>query len=383
MIVFFVLCMSDTNTGMGGHYYSLLHTATELERMGEPCRIVVFGDMRPRALAGRDHDFYPRTDAGMAQFKRDFAPRMPQVRVFHAFSELTGAFCQGPLREYGKPFVVTKPGKPPMSWRRDRFRNMVFFQQSEFDAERRLAGRWGVYNPALIPNRISPALIRGTGRTSPFGGGAGLKILRIGRINATYNGVVRQSVNLMRRLQSLGHDAELAVVGTVEDPAALDDLRAEGWADVTLRTTEDFTRDAVQLIPFADIVVGIGRGAMEATVHRKPTFVSGTDPALPIFLDDASFPAALAHNFSQRTPATGPCAPEAAFARFLPLLESEAARAEYRAFQDRAADRHLDASAGARALMAYYATCRPDRWYDKTVMRAFRLASRLRGITGR
>ncbi len=383
MIVFFILCMSDTNTGTGGHYYSLLHTATEMERMGKECRIVVFGDMRPRALAGRDYAFYPKTPDGMAAFKRDFADRMPRVTVFHAFSELTGAFCQAPLRDYGKPFVVTKPGKPPLPWRRDRFRNMVFFQESEFAVEHQFAGRWGVYNPVLIPNRISPTLIRGQGRASPFTDRPGLKILRIGRINATYNKVVHQSVNLMRRLQALGHAAELAVVGMAEDPAALAELQAEGWPDVTLHTTEDFTTDAVQLIEFADIVVGIGRSAMEAVVWRKPTFVGGTDPALPIFLDETTFPAALAHNFSQRIPATGPCAPEAAFARFLPLLESETTRADHRAFQDRVADRYLDASAGAKALIAWYATCKPDRWYDKAVMRAFRVAARLRGMTGR
>ena len=384
MIFFFINSQAGLNTGMGGHYYSLLHTVTEMERLGEACTIVVLGDMRPKAFTGREYAFYPKTAEGLAQFKVDFAALLPQARVFHTFDKSAGKIIELALREYSAPLIVTKPGRPPESWKRRRYRNMVFFQESEFLHEQALARlSGGLYNPALIPNRISPTLIRGTGRRSPFTTKPGLKLLRIGRINPGYNKVVRQSVNLMERLRALGHKVELAVVGTVESQNALDKLQAQGWPDVVFRTSDDFTVNAAQLIEFADIVVGIGRGAMEAMVHRKPTFVSCTDPALPVFLDAQTFPEAFAHNFSQRTPAIGPCAPEAALARFQPLLESEPARQAYRGFQDDVALRYLDASAGAKALLAYYQTCKKDPWYGLTFRRIVQVVDKTRTLLAR
>jgi len=381
MIFFFINCQNGLNTGMGGHYYSLLHTVTEMERLGEACTIVVLGDMRPKAFTGREYAFYPMTAQGLAQFKVDFAAQLPQARVFHTFDKSAGKIIELALGGYSAPLIVTKPGRSPASWKRHRYRNMIFFQESEFRHEQALARlSGGFYNPALIPNRISPTLIHGTGRTSPFTSKPGLKLLRIGRINPGYAKVVRQSVALMERLRALGHEVELAVVGTVESQEALDKLQAQAWPDVVFRTSDDFTVNAAQLVVFADIVVGIGRSAMEAMVHRKPTFVSCTDPTLPVFLDAQSFPTALSHNFSQRIPTTGPCAPEAAFARFLPLLQSEAARQAYRGFQDDVALRYLDASAGAKALLAYYQTCKKDPWYGLTVRRIVQVVDRTRTL---
>ncbi|TVR97021.1 MAG: hypothetical protein EA406_10600 [Rhodospirillales bacterium] len=361
MIVYIILCERAFSTGMGGHYFSMLHLVKEMENLGEKCEIVCFGDMRPGAFTGQAYSMYERTDAGWKSFEADFKGRMSQCRIIHCYGDEVTRWVDNRIHDWGIPVVTTKPGRKPFAGHNRRFRNMIFFTASEYEQERRRAFLSPMrYNLALIPQRISKEQLVGHGRRSPFSDSNAIKILRIGRFVPEYAIVVQQSVNLARQLRARGREAEISVVGTMQDVTVFDELQRRYGNDTTFLTDEEFTFRAAELIGFADIVVGVGRGAMEAVMMRKPTFVSGTDPNLPIFLDQLSFDACFANNFSTRTEAVGACEPHAAFERFFASIESETEAERHLSFLDEIAREHFDAAVGAQRTLDYYATCRSE-----------------------
>src|SRR5690606_24264422 len=93
----------------------------------------------------------------------------------------------------------------------------------------------------------------------------------------------RQMFALARRIRANGQRVRGVLIGTLEDAAASERVRALADTDDLIITDPAFTTNAAQLLGAADVVFGTGRGLMEAALIGKPVLapVSGAElPAL-------------------------------------------------------------------------------------------------------
>lgn len=177
------------------------------------------------------------------------------------------------------------------------------FSRENYDFYRRLHPRLPIY---LVPNRVAPArlaapdgsLRRRVGNDAPI-------ILRIGRFVPNYELVNRSTLALSRFLTHEGVAHNLVFIGYPDDPGAR--LYAElheaaaTHANIFVLETPDFTENAARFIGEAQLIIGTGRGAMEAFMTGVPVAVFAKNSELPVLLSgEAVLEDAFAANFSQR-----------------------------------------------------------------------------------
>lgn len=362
MILFFISCFKQVNTGAGGHYYSLMQMATALDLEN---RIVVVGDFFPPAYMGSDVEYI---DGGY-----DSLPdRLPEsifqnkISLVHAYDTRSAVTASQVASACGVPLVVTKPGGPPQKGCTVYFKNQIVFHGHDYDLfDRKKIDR--PRNLACIPNRV--LLERhddAADRKNPFSqcNGDCLKILRIARIGEIYLDSILQSIHLVERVREAGIDAVLAIIGTVQDDKAFERIEqlvtGEGKETyVKLLSSPEYTVNAAELIPFADVVVGTGRSFMEGMANGKLMFFPVKEEALPCFLTEGTYQEAFYHNFSPRVTKTMEIDPEKRLQEFIALIESGELK-QYERFVLDTFLRNHDVNEGVNRLKEYYASVSQD-----------------------
>lgn len=323
MILFFIGCFSEVNTGAGGHYYSLLQMKNALT---EESQIVVFGDFIPQTYETETVIFIKTSMRNVLNADVSVLTRIAGVKCIHAYDIAVSLIGSKVAARLKVPFINTKPGGPPIKRWSLSFQNQIVFHPFDlnyFQSRGLLAPK----HVCMIPNRVARPSVADNNRPNPFVDSPkdAIKLLRIARIGHTYKQSILQSILLAERINQEHGRCDLAIVGKIEDQDAFDDIqkRVADKPFVRLFTDKTYTLNAAELVPYADVVVGTGRGLIEALSYGKMIFFPVNQGDLPCFLTEKTYQEAFYHNFSQRVPLSEEVAPEARLLEFYQVLQSD------------------------------------------------------------
>lgn len=129
-----------------------------------------------------------------------------------------------------------------------------------------------------------------------------LKILRVSRINNAYLPTFIAAVNQHKLLLQKGIKAVTHLIGFEEDAAAAEVIRKaiEGVEDIQLYTHDHYVINTKELIPFYDIVIGIGRGFWEGVACNKMVLGYAKNSTLPVLVTAQNIDVFMEFNCSAR-----------------------------------------------------------------------------------
>jgi len=128
----------------------------------------------------------------------------------------------------------------------------------------------------------------------------GKVILRISRISSYYKESLVQAINLSNKLYEDGVDNTLVILGLVQEKDVLEELKLIANNNVIFINNKEFTQSASELINIADIVIGTGRGLMEAASLGKALLTPMKNSKHPVLLTVSNFENLFYYNFSER-----------------------------------------------------------------------------------
>tara|TARA_B110001452_G_scaffold67562_1_gene54408 strand:- start:6705 stop:7862 length:1158 start_codon:yes stop_codon:yes gene_type:complete len=173
--------------------------------------------------------------------------------------------------------------------------NFSFFDKNE---------KYKLTNKVLIPNRVNNLIVdyeRIESLKNLIGNPKKI-ILRISRITDHYESTLMQTVNLYNSLNLKDKETTLLIIGVVQEDDLLLKLQNQVKnIEKAFFITDDFyTLNASELIPIADVVVGTGRGVMEASFFNKILLTPLKDCKYPVLISEANFEELFQTNFSPR-----------------------------------------------------------------------------------
>lgn len=368
MILFFISCFENINTGAGGHYYSLLQMHKALSKES---KIVVFGDFVPQVYEAEDIVFIKVSKDQLLSADTRALESLVDVECVHFYDIDVALIASKVAAKLRVPLVCTKPGGPPIKPWSLSFKNQIVFHPFDYQYFKN-RGPLAPAKLCQIANRVSWPKVTQAERASPFPGAADecVKILRIARIGHAYRQSILQAIRLADKIHADCGLVHLALVGKIEDQQVYESVQKlvheRGY--VSLHTDKEHTLNAAELIPYADVIVGTGRGLIEGLSFGKPLFFPVLNEALPCFMTESSYEEAFYHNFSERVPKSTVVDPEARLEEFLQLLRAgklaSASELSLRLFERD----HL-ISVGAERLQKFYSELdqceRPQDFYLK------------------
>lgn len=306
MIVYVIGNFSGFNSGHGGHYYSVLHTAQQMKQYDDTI-IYSVGQEQPSPLRGCEfatHIFSSGPACQVsAEIRSDLASRglLPKVRIVHGFDYNSSITSLALAKELDVPFVLTKCGGSPISRMKPVFPNTLLFH--EMDLRIFKARAPGGDRIRVIPNRVAPIGYDQERAIRMFGPKKDTVLFKIGRIGKAYEKSISEAIDLAIGLNKAQAGCTLHIIGYVEDRSILDNLRgrAAPLADrIKFHTEPDETRNAAELLGYCDAAVATGRGAMEAMSLGKIVLFPCANTNVPCILDEATWRSAAEENFSER-----------------------------------------------------------------------------------
>lgn len=347
----------------GGHARSLETTASALARSND-CFILVVGPYpSPIFQASTLRTYHVHYNgwnilspllAAMAIVKAE------RPDVLHLFDSRIDFFARtiSVLRRI--PMILTKCGGPSPRRFFPWHGNLIVYSQEDvnwFSRQRKYAGT-RIHH---IPNRLAgfecdAALIAKLrdriDENTPV-------ILRIARFCKHYEKSMTQGIALVRRLNEDGAKCQLVIVGTVQDQDSYDRIAAMADKHVYLITDVEFTTDAKSLIDGADLVIGTGRGFMEAASRAKVLLTPLADGSLPLLVTEDNFDSIFATNFSPRNRVDG-YDEEANYTLIRKVLQDAGFRAEQETLS-RTLNTHFSIDAALETYAALYSEIRYER----------------------
>jgi len=114
-------------------------------------------------------------------------------------------------------------------------------------------------------------------------------------------GSIRQSIIFSRKLREHGITNTLIIIGVIEDPNVYVKLiEFSRFDNIMLLTEPTYTTKASEFIHYADLVVGTGRGFMEAALQGKLMLCPDNANKRLAFIDDSNIDLFFSRNFSGR-----------------------------------------------------------------------------------
>ena len=124
--------------------------------------------------------------------------------------------------------------------------------------------------------------------------------LRITRITEEYENGLRQSINLINRLNKKGHQVILLVVGSIYSETLYENLIQTGNSKIVFVTEDKYTKNSKEILDIADFVIGTGRSLMEAASKRKVLLTPVKLRKYPSIVNEKTFFNFFTTNFSER-----------------------------------------------------------------------------------
>lgn len=375
MIVYLISSYQGINTGSGGHYYSLLQMAQEVSKI-EDVLVISIGDREPEMFS--NFEFARHINATMMSmlFKvkdvigtiREYSSK--DVKVIHGYDEHTVYLLRRLQRAFECEVVLTKCGGAPKKTL-PSISKLIVFHSKDYEFYKDSLRFSKVYK---ISNRVKSTTFnynRQSQLDEVYDDDC-YNIVKIGRIGGYYYHTLKQSINLACLINKF-KKVKLSFIGYLESSLYFDELMnyaKENGVALEIFCEPAFTKKASELVWGADIVVGTGRGAMEALSSRKLLFfpVKGTD--LPCIFTDETAEFAMSNNFSERTELPDELKRYLDGSVIIDLLEDKKALNSSIDFGRKVFEKEYCVVTGARRVLEVYEdqVCnvrhRPSRWID-------------------
>lgn len=299
-ILFVITSSRDSNSGFGGHYYSLL-TYVEVLKTYFNIYILHYSEEKESILDQKigDSPFYIKTN-NIDSF--DIEKINPRIVIFFGASYIKTYSLKHKLIKLAIPVIGLKPGgKKPKYY--PFYDYIICFSKNDYDWFTNYYTFNKVSNIIYLPNRVlkhppNYKRIDQLSITSP----TQLNLLRVSRINNTYYESFIKTINLHKKLKKNNINVNTVIVGNCEDISILNRLYEIiiNIPNITILTDSKYTNNAVELIPLFNVVAGIGRGFMEAVAQNTIVLGFSKSYDIPVLVDKTNYYDFKKNNFSLR-----------------------------------------------------------------------------------
>ena len=298
------IIFSQTDKSLGGHYRSLKSHYESFKNesiIDEKSFIVNFGKVFSPVLKGMESVFFFKT-VNFGSFYRSIKlVRNEKPDIIHSYDMASYCLAKFISFYYGSiPIIHTKCGGPNLS----NYSNVqtIFFSSENYEDFKRSHPKQKAY---LIPNRV----LRKKEKKEDEDilclkellkkKGTDINLLRINRISKKYESTMNQAVKLVQKLNNIGIQSKLFIIGTIEDKYVLEQIEHID-PNVVVLSKSEYTNNASKFIPLFNAIIGTGRGVMEGFSYSKPVLVPCENLKFPILVNQENFGQALFYNFSER-----------------------------------------------------------------------------------
>lgn len=381
MIVSFVITSFEgKNTGLGGHYYSCLALAKALNSAGHRVIIFCVGDKLAPALQNEEVEV-KRIECKARQLREGIKLLTQALSEFnpdvvHAFNQSAYFLARFPCKRLRLPIVLTKPGG---AFHEGAYHPLVgqfiVFTRDDYEGFSR-SKRFKNASIHWIPNRVTaPELNEERVRSIKQKlEGEVFTFLLISRISMSKTDVFQQAVRMVRELKSRHLSFRLLIIGTPDSLSLKNWIEGQELSEIILLTEKPYIVKASDYIPFADCVIAMGRGVMEAAAWGKPVLVpSQPTKPFPVLLTDDTFESSFRANFTERAVFPFNAGQDLSAVEQLVADISEHARAS--AFMKACYREYFDISAKVdlytdiyRQAVPYDASYRWDEWRHRFIL---------------
>jgi hypothetical protein len=158
-------------------------------------------------------------------------------------------------------------------------------------------------------------------------------------------------------------NVQLLLIGFVyEKEEAFEEILNYKNEDVIIVTENEFTNEASRLLSIADVVIGTGRGAMEAAMLGKILLCPTKNNSIPALVDESNINIFLDYNFSSRTPLES-CPDEMVIKSITEILVNEGEKKKLQGFVYNYADKNFNISTMRNQYIYIYSNCSVAKLY--------------------
>ncbi|MDD3944779.1 MAG: hypothetical protein PHS38_08705 [Bacteroidales bacterium] len=300
------IIFSSSDTAGGGHFYSL-KTISKAMQENIDYRILNLGYVNATPLVDEPNAHY--IDIKRENFFVQIKKVLSYINeynpdVLHAFDNPSLFFARTAALFNKKIVIYTKCGGP--NGRRLKFipdsDAHILFSRENFDFFSKYGKK--TIPKYFIPNRTAK-VETDTFRVNQLREEYDLKnkfiLLRISRFNPYYDLSFRQSLNLLIKYLENNDKSVLLFIGKIQDYEYYENLKKLCKdLPVIFITDVNYTHEASQLIDITNVLIGTGRGVMEASSLDKTIFCPVKDSDLPIVLNVNTLEKLFLYNFSER-----------------------------------------------------------------------------------
>jgi len=304
-----VMYLITKNTqGRGGHYYSLKTTVKALSNIVDSY-VITISKVETSVVDDPNIERMVIYCNGWNFFKTMLTlikiTKKEQPDVIHAFDSAVLLFARILSFVFKLPLLYTKCGGKNPTGFYPYARDIIVYSYENlhfFTSENKLKNT----NFYFIPNRV--ATIKSDNRRILL-----IKekldktkkvFLRIARFGPAYKKSILQSIDLIKFLTDRQIDAQLVLIGIIQDKKVYDEITEyidkHQKLNIYVFTNNEMTVNASELIDIADCVIGTGRSLMEAASKSKVLLTPVEDSTLPVLVTQKCFNSFFATNFSPR-----------------------------------------------------------------------------------
>ena len=291
------------NSGKGGGYFSLLvyrnalasQYTTTLIHYNELDRHTVLDDSVDILLLP--------TDTFISKYRQlDQYFRTKQPEGLLAFTSMPSTLLfRWMCWLHKSKFIYVRAGGPNYSLKQ-HYSNVLFFHKENQQA---LGGK-KCGRSFLISNRVDPPQYNAA-RIEDFKSRHAipadtLKVLRVSRVNQPYLPTFMAAIRQHEALLQRGTPVVTHLIGVVQNDEAYQTIKEaiQGIEGVELFTDDYYTVNTKELIPFYDVVIGIGRGFWEGVAYRKIVVGYASNVPLPVLITEDNIERFREYNCSPR-----------------------------------------------------------------------------------
>lgn len=290
-------CIFTHAHGNGGHYFSFDLINKEIKSRGVNVKTLELGWEKSRAIRPDFYFNYNFINFVSLILKLRKLVLTHKIDIIHCYDEHSFLFMRGVSLLSKKPIILTRcGGSNPLKYY-PVVSELVCFSEENLQY---FSSKSKYSNLYLIPNRCSDKDFI-TEKSKLELTEAGVKAISIARIGKQYYLKHSLAIGLLGKEIKKNTPSVLYIVGVIEDESIYIQLKQEASCkNVKFLTTPQYTQKASRLIPCFDLVIGTGRGCMEAMGYGKAVLLIDGINKIPFLLTMDNFNDCFAKNFSLR-----------------------------------------------------------------------------------
>ena len=227
------------------------------------------------------------------------------INFLHAFDYNSYLFVRILSQKIKIPYFMTKCGGPTPKGYFPYVSSLVLFSNEDYNYFMNNS-KYKNSSIVLLPNRMKQFSLdkkKIAKLKDDYSLLNKIVLLRICRICSFYYQSLIQSINLVNELSKCSdNNVKLLIIGNIQDQKIYEKIKIieEHSDNVIIITDKDYTNNAKEIIGVADIVIGTGRGFMEACSQSKIMMVPANNSKYPVLITKDNFNIAFEKNFSER-----------------------------------------------------------------------------------